>query len=194
MRALLPCLFLATPALAQEAPAGWLGPEPHLTMVGTIAGQPVALSVTPDTEGVARLSGKREYLPGENGAWRHGDFELTLQAVIDGVEKTFEIEAENQDFHRHPLPASFALGPENFPAGLHAFLEVQQEWETDGKSVNDELGGWTGSLTLYRDEGTADADGLMADGIIGGFLLAEKGTDRLAVSFTVPVTEAEKDD
>jgi hypothetical protein len=195
MRALLlPLLLAALPAAAQEAPVAWLGPEPHLAMAGTIAGQPVALSVTPETEGVARLAAKREYRPGAGGAWRYADFEVALHAVVEGVERSYEIEIENRDFAAHPLPATFDLGPESFPEGLRAFLEMQQEWETEAGSVNDELGGWTGTLTLLRDEGMRDAEGVAADGLIGGFLLAERGEDRIAVSFAVPVTEAEKDD
>jgi hypothetical protein len=60
--------------------------------------------------------------------------------------------------------------------------------------VNDEIGGWTGTLTLSKDDGTADAEGLVPDGMIGGHLVAENGSDRLMMSFTVPVAEYEKDE
>jgi hypothetical protein len=92
------------------------------------------------------------------------------------------------------LPATFELGPENFPEGPHAFLEAAAEWETETGSVNDEIGGWTGLLTLAKDEGAADAEGLVPDGVIGGHVVAENGTDRLVMSFTVPVSEYEKDE
>ncbi|WP_210529140.1 hypothetical protein [Rubellimicrobium arenae] len=203
MRHLLVLCLLPLPAFAQDGsaalsgpPAAWLGPEPHLVLMGQLAGHPVNiqildLSAAPD---VVAFEGKREYLPGAAG-WRFGDFEVSIQAVIDGVEKSFEIEVENDDFARQrPLPASFALGPENFPQGAKAFLEAAAEWETEAGSVNEEIGGWSGTLTLSEDKGTPDAEGLMPDGTIGGHMVAENGADRLVMSFTVPVVEYEKDD
>lgn len=196
-------LALALPAAAQEAgdalaaaPAGWLGATPHLVMVGTLAGHPIDLRYRDvgAAFGIAAFSGKREYLPGEGGAWRYGDFEVVLQAVIDGVERSFEVEVENRDFAAHPLPATFALGGENSPEGLNAFLEMSAEWETEAGSVNEELGGWTGTLTLARDDGTPDGRGLLPDGLIGGHMVAERGGDRLAMSWTVPVAGYELDD
>lgn len=200
------CL-LPLPALAQDAtvtpgntltapPAEWLGPEPHLVLMGTLGGRPVDIQIldVASAESLATFQGKREYLPGEAG-WRYGDFEVALQAVIDGVEKSIEIEVENDDFLQHrPLPASFELGPQNFPQGAKAFLETSAEWETAAGAVNEEIGGWTGTLTLAEDKGTADAEGLMPDGTIGGHMVAENGTDRLVMSFTVPVAEYEKDE
>ena len=194
-------LALALPAAAQEAgvgaePTEWLGPTPHIVMVGTLAGRPIDVRFddVAAAPGIAAFSGKREYLPGEGGAWLYGDFEVALQAVIDGVEKGLEVEVENRDFAAHPLPATFALGPENFPEGARAFLEMSAEWETQGETVNEELGGWTGTLTLTEDGGTPDARGLLGDGTIGGHMVAERGEDRLVVSFTVPVAGYELDD
>ncbi len=206
MRLLALCL-LPLPALAQDAtvtpgnalaepPAEWLGPEPHLVLMGTLGGRPLDVQVMdPDaTEGLAAFSGKREYLPGEAG-WRYGDFEVALQAEIGGVERAFEVEVENRDFLQHrPLPATFALGEENFPEGPRAFLEMSAEWETEAGAVNDEIGGWAGILRLAEDSGTPDAEGLLPDGLIGGHMVAERGADRLVMSFTVPVSGYEKDD
>jgi hypothetical protein len=111
------------------------------------------------------------------------------------VERSFELEVENADFlQQRPLPATFDLGGENFPEGARAFLEAAAEWETAESSVNDEVGGWTGTLTLAKDEGTADAEGLVPDGMIGGHMVAENAGDRLVMSFTVPVAGYEKDD
>lgn len=178
-----------------EAPTEWIGATPHFVLMGTLNGRPVDIQYLDiaAAEGVAAFEGKREYLPGEAG-WRYGDFEVALQAVIDGAEKSFEMEVENADFLRHPLPASFELGPENFPDGARAFLEASAEWETEAGAVNDEIGGWTGTLTLAEDSGTPDAEGLVPDGLIGGHMVAQHGDDRLVMSFTVPVAEYEKDD
>lgn len=199
--------LLAGPALGQDAtitpgntltepPAAWLGEAPHLVMMGTLGGRPLDVQYLDMTaaEGVAAFEGKREYLPGEGGAWRYGDFEVALQVVIDGIEKSFEIEIENADFTLHPLPATFALQDVNFPEGALAFLEVEVEWETAAATVNDELIGWTGTLTMSLDQGTPDAEGLVPDGLIGGYLVAESGADSIVVSFTVPVVEYEKDE
>jgi hypothetical protein len=207
LAALAVCL-LPLPVAAQDAtvtpgntltepPTEWLGATPHFVLMGMLSGRPVDIqyldfSALPTD--VAAFSGKREYLPGEAG-WRFGDFEVALQAVIDGVEKSWELEFENADFiQQRPLPVRFELGAENFPEGPHAFLEVAAEWETQAGSVNDEIGGWTGTLTLAEATGTADGEGLVPDGIIGGHMLAENGEDRLVLSFTVPVVGYEKDE
>lgn len=203
----LSLLMLPVPVLAQEAtvtpgnllaapPAEWLGDVPHFVMIGTLAGRAVDIQFTDmaAAEGIDSFAGKREYLPGEGGDWRYGDFEVALGAVIEGVEKSFELEFENHDFTQHALPATFTLGGENFPEGLAAFVEVQAEWETEAGSVNDEIGGWTGTLTVVMDTGTLDGEGLVPDGMIGGFMIAENGGDRLVASFTVPVVEYEKDE
>ncbi len=214
MRLLAPVLapvlalsLLPLPAIAEDAtvtpgnalmepPPAWLGPEPHLVLMGALGGRPVDVQVM-DPEamaGLAAFGGKREYLPGEAG-WRYADFEVALQAEIGGVERAFEVEVENRDFLQHrPLPATFALGAENFPEGARAFLEVSAEWETERGAVNDEMGGWAGTLTLAEDSGTPDAEGLVPDGLIGGHMVAERGADRLVMSFTVPVGGYEKDD
>jgi hypothetical protein len=144
-------------------------------------------------EGVASFEGKREYLPGDAGAWRYGDFEVALAATIDGIEKAFEFEFENADFTTATLPATFTLQEVNFPEGALAFLEAQAEWETGGATVNDEIGAWTGTLTVALDTGTPDAEGLVPDGLIGGHVVAQNGADTLVMSFTVPVVEYEKD-
>lgn len=189
---------VATPGNALAAPPSeWLGEAPHLVLMGTLNGRPLDVQVTdPAAEGVARLAAKREYLPGEaEGApLRYGDFEVQLQAVIGGVERAFEIEVENRDFHAHPLPATFALGGEPLPEGARAFLEMEAEWEDADGSVNDEAGGWAGTLTLHLDDGEADARGVRPSGRIGGHLDATRGTDRLVASFTVEVTDHEIDD
>jgi hypothetical protein len=205
--ALALCL-LPLPALGQDAtitpgnalteePTEWLGPTPHFVLMGTLNGGPVDiqyLDLASLPDGVAAFSGKREYLPGEAG-WRYGDFEVALQAEIGGIEKSWEIEVENDDFARQrPLPARFELGQENFPEGPRAFVEFSAEWETEADTVNDEIGGWTGTLSLHEDSGTADTEGLMPDGLIGGHMVAENGDDVLVLSFTVPVTEHEKDE
>lgn len=179
-----------------DAPAAWLGAVPHLVVMGTLNGRVLDIQY-PDmamAADIATFSGKREYLPGEGGAYRYGDFEVALEAVIDGAEKAFEFEFENFDFSAHDLPATFALGAENFPEGAFAFLEAAAEWETATETVNDEIGAWTGTLTVELDEGTADAQGLSGDGLIGGLVVAEQGADRLVISFTVPVAEYEIDD
>jgi hypothetical protein len=208
MRALPVILsVLAVPALAQDAtitpgntltapPTEWLGEAPHIVMMGQIAGRPVDVQFLDiaAAEGIDSFEGKREYLPGDGGSWRYGDFEVALSAVFDGIEKSFELEIENADFTRTTLPATFTLQGTNFPEGALAFLEVQAEWESGGVTVNDEIGGWTGTLTLALDTGTPDAEGLVPDGLIGGLLVAENGADALVVSFTVPVVEYEKDE
>jgi hypothetical protein len=114
--------------------------------------------------------------------------------VIGGIERKIELEFENRDFTSHALPADFALQGEEFPEGLRSTLEVETEWEHGGVSVNDEVGGWTGVLSLALDQGTPDDKGLLPDGLIGGFVTATNGAETLAISFTVPVVEYEVED
>jgi hypothetical protein len=106
----------------------WLGDTPHLVLMGTLGGRPVDiqfLDLGTLPQGVASFEGKREYLPGEAG-WRYGDFEVALQAEIDGVEKSFEMEFENADFvQQRPLPATFELGSENSQTALAPTLKLR---------------------------------------------------------------------
>lgn len=186
---------VTTAGAAGEPPSAWLGERPHLVLVGTAAGIPLDIRIEDieAAEDVVRFAGKREYRPGEGG-WRYTNFEILLEAVLDGVERTIELELENHDLREHAVPAEFALAAENFPEGERAFFEVQMEWETADGSVNEELGGWTGTATLLLETGEADAEGIVPDGLIGGLVVAERGTDRLVASFTVPVTETERDE
>lgn len=200
------CL-LAAPALSADAtvtpgntlttpPAEWLGEVPHLVVMGTIGGRAFDLQMTDmaKAEGVVEFAGKREYLPGEGGAWRYGDFEVALKVTLDGVEKALEFEFENHDFTAHTLPATFALQDKEFPEGLLSYFEAQAEWETPEATVNDEVGGWTGTLLLALDSGSKDDKGLVPDGMIGGLVTATREGDSLVLSFTVPVAEYELDD
>jgi hypothetical protein len=84
--------------------------------------------------------------------------------------------------------------PENFPKGLASYLEFSGEWEDASGSVNDEIGGFSGVMTVTLDEGTPDDKGLRPDGMIGGFATAEAAGDVVVISFTVPVAEYEIDD
>jgi hypothetical protein len=199
------CL-LASPAFADTlatdnptlttAPTEWLGATPHLVIMGTFNGHEMNIQLTDmaAATAVAEFAGKREYIPGDAGAFRYGDFEVGLKATIGGVERSIELEFENDDFASVTLPADFALGAENFPKGNGAFLEVSAEWEDAAGSVNDEVGGLTGTLSLQLDDGTPDDKGLRADGMIGGLVVAENAGETLVISFTVPVAEYEIDD
>ncbi|WP_138469494.1 hypothetical protein [Poseidonocella sp. HB161398] len=185
----------AAAASAGTAPAAWLGETPHFVMVGRAGGHDfdIRYDDIAAAQGVAGLEAKREYLQDDDG-FLYGDFEFTLQAVIDGIEKQIELEFENRDFAGFALPASFELQEGEFPEGPYSNAEVEFEWEADGVSVNGEVAGWTGRLDMAMDSGTPDAQGLKGDGLVAGYLAAEKDGETLAVSFTVPVTEFEIED
>jgi hypothetical protein len=199
------CL-LASPALAETlateaptltaAPTEWLGPAPHVVIMGTVNGREMNIQLTDEAalQTVAEFAGKREYLPGDAGTFRYGDFEVALKTTLGGVERSLELEFENEDFAKVALPSDFVLGPENFPKFPGAFLEFSAEWEDASGSVNDEIGGFNGVLTVQMDEGTPDDKGLRPDGMIGGFVQAEKDGQIVTISFTVPVAEYEIDD
>ena len=202
--AALLCL-LASPAFADAVqtdaptlaapPSEWLGDAPHLVIMGRLNGRDINIQLTDATiASVAEFTGKREYLPGDSGAFRYGDFEVSLKAEIGGVERSFELEFENDDFSSLTLPATLALGSENFPKGNAAFLEASAEWEDATGAVNDEIGGFSGTLVVALDQGTKDDKGLIGDGLIGGHVVAELDGETLVISFTVPVAEYEIDD
>ena len=214
--ATLALLLAATPAFAQTlsaedqainlnailgetatAPTAWLGATPHFVMVGAFGDYSFNVNL-PALEGsAAEVIGKREYGHDDAGALQLIDFEVAVNAVMNDIERTIELEFANADFNTHTLPLSFALSPdEEFPEGAKASLEVQFEWEWVAKStiVNEEGLVDSGALDLSLNEGTADAEGVAANGLIGGFATLTRDGKTLALSFTVPVTEAEIDD
>ncbi|RPE63213.1 hypothetical protein EDD53_2810 [Pacificibacter maritimus] len=207
MRRLLPLALLITaPAFADplvstitegnahtNAPESWLGATPHIVFIGTINGYDFdAQFMDLNADFIAGVDSKREYLP-EGEMLRYADFEFGLQAIVAGVEKTFELEFENHDFSTAALPATFDLQSEEFPMGALSNLEFEFEWEGNGTSVNEEIANWTGTLTLELDSGVGTSDP-QGDGMIGGYVDAKRGDDHLVASFTVPVNEYEIDE
>jgi len=188
----------ATLGEAAEAPTEWLGDTPHFVMVGEWGDYSFNINVPYlDAQSDASFSGKREYGRDDAGALHFIDFEVAANAVMNDIERTIELEFANADFSTHELPASFTFQTEDeFPEGDEASLEVQFEWEWIEKSaiVNDEGLADGGTLALALDQGEANAEGIADSGTIGGFAQIEKGGKTLALSFTIPVTEAEIDD
>ena len=171
----------------------WLGEKPHLVIKGSINGYSFDVEFFDfDSDDIAEFEGKREYLP-QDGGLRYADFEFTIKAVIAGLEKEIELEFENFDFNDYKAPADFTLQSEEFPKGALSNLEVEFEWEASGTSVNEEVAGWDGTLTLAKDDALGKKDPF-GEGLIGGYVAATKGDDTLSVSFTVPVVEFEIDD
>ena len=179
------------------APTEWLGATPHFVMVGSFKDYSFAIDVrdlaaAKDFE----VSAKREYGVKDGGGLNYIDFEVAANMVTDGIERGFEFEFENADFSQHPPVASFALQGEEFPEGLFSNMELQLEWEWVEKSiiVNEEQLYTEGTLTVAHESGTAEADGTMPNGMIGGFVTGTFEGKPIAISFTAPVTEAEIDD
>jgi hypothetical protein len=187
----------ATLGETATAPSEWLGETPHFVMVGAFGDYSFNVNL-PSLEGVdGEVTGKREYGRDDTGALQLIDFEVAANAVMNDIERTVELEFANADFSTHTLPASFAVSPdEEFPEGERASLEVQFEWEWVEKSaiVNEEGLMDEGTLDLALNQGEADAEGVAANGVIGGFATVTRDGKTLAISFTVPVTEAEIDD
>ena len=176
-------------------PTEWLGPTPHFVMMGSAGGTAfdVQIADIATLADVAAFTGKREYAPDGSG-YRYIDFEVALEAVLGGIERKIELEFENYDFAGFRDVTRFALASAEFPQGAQSNLELEYEWEAAGTSVNQELAGWTGSLTLHLDAGETDDRGLSGTGMIGGLVIAERAADTLVISFTVPVAGYEIDD
>lgn len=180
------------------APNAWLGATPHFVMVGEFGDYSFNINL-PDLASMpnAAATGKREYGHNDGGGLSLIDFEVAVNAVMNNIERTIELEFANADFNTATLPMSFAIEPGvEFPAGAKSSLEVQFEWEWVEKStiVNEEGLIDSGSLALALNEGNVGADGTAPNGLIGGFATATKDGKTLAISFTVPVAEAEIDD
>lgn len=179
------------------APTEWLGETPHFVMVGSFKDYDFAIDVR-DLAAVTdfEVTAKREYGVKDGGGLNYIDFEVAANMVTDGIERGFEFEFENADFSQHPPVASFALQGEEFPEGLFSNMELQLEWEWVEKSVivNEEQLYTEGTLTVAHESGTAEADGTMPNGMIGGFVTGTFEGKPIAISFTAPVTEAEIDD
>ncbi|MBL9060875.1 MAG: hypothetical protein JNK88_12715 [Mangrovicoccus sp.] len=177
------------------APTEWLGPTPHFVMMGTSNGTSfdVQIADIAALADVASFEGKREYTPDGTG-YRYIDFEVALEAVLGGIERKIELEFQNHDFNAWPDVTAFTLGTAEFPEGAKSNLELQYEWEAAGTSVNAELAGWDGTLTVHLDEGETDDKGLSGKGMVSGLVVEQHGADGLVVSFTVPVAEYEIDD
>lgn len=185
---------LGTPA---EAPTAWLGETPHFVMVGEFGDYSFNINLPDLAAAEASVAGKREYGRGDAGTLRLIDFEVAVNAVMDGIERTIELEFANADFATHTLPMGFDITSEaEFPEGALASLEVQFEWEWVEKStiVNEEGLIDAGRLDLAVNEGEPDAEGVAANGLIGGFATATREGKTLVLSFTVPVTEGKIDD
>jgi hypothetical protein len=180
---------------ATQAPTQWLGAVPHFVMIGEFDDYTFAINAPdPEAAGVA-LAGKREYRP--NGeALDFIDFEVALDAVIGGIERSIEMEFENANFAAYEFPADFALQGAAFPEGNLSNLELEFEWEWVEKSVvvNEEALFTDGTLTFALNEGEADERGLSDSGVIGGFVTVTRDGQTLAISFTAPVREAEIDE
>lgn len=178
---------------AGVAPTAWLGEKPHFVMVGSFKDyvfniQAADLAATPDFA----LEAKREYRATEGGELDYIDFEIAANLTTNGIERGIELEFENADFADHPMPSTFVLKGEEFPAGLFSNMELQIEWEWVEKSliVNEEQLYSEGALTVSHESGTAQADGTMPNGFLTGTFEGKP----IAISFTAPVAEAEIDD
>ncbi|MEM1360785.1 MAG: hypothetical protein AAGF94_03625 [Pseudomonadota bacterium] len=199
---LLPGLALADPAISTVTsgtlsgpPNNWLGEEPHFAMVGTVNGYDfnVYLSDMTRAMGVTKFEGKREYKEDRNGL-RYRDVEFTLEAIIEGVDKEIDLEFKSHDFNASTLPGDFTLQSRAYPEGNVATMEVEFEWDTGGKSVDEEVDGWDGLFTFALNTGDEMSNGALRGGKVGGFVNATNGNDRLSISFTVPVTKVDVDD
>ncbi|MQQ10160.1 hypothetical protein GFB49_16955 [Epibacterium sp. SM1979] len=202
--ALLPTLALANPLVETKtadnklttAPAQWLGKAPHLVVMGTAGGYPFDLQLTDlNDKNIHDLEVKREYLKTQGSYAPYQEIDLGLQIKLEGVAKTIEAKLTHADFNNLPsLPADFKVqSREEFPAGSRVFTEFEFEWEGGGKSVNAELANWRGLATVNLDDGYK-ADEPNADGMVGGYINAQRGKDTLVISFTLPVTEFEVED
>ncbi|MBU1176009.1 MAG: hypothetical protein KKH72_11460 [Alphaproteobacteria bacterium] len=178
------------------APTAWLGETPHFVMVGKLGDFEFNIQLTDMAKSTdAKLVAKREYVP-VGDKLTYADFEIALDLITNGIERSFELEFENADFSEHLPPAEFALQGENFPAGLLSNFEIESEWEWAEKNliVNDERLASAGTLATALETGELNADHIADNGLIGGFVSAKFGEDALVVSFTAPVAEAEIDD
>ncbi len=175
---LLLCL-LPLPALAQEAPAEWLGPEPHLVLVGTLDGQPVNFDLRGED---ATLEARRVYRPGHAG-WRYAAVEVRLATGSEDL--VFRLNGE--DFLQMPAPAWVPVAPLPEPANIVGTFAA--DLLPAGELLDPGAPGWSGTVGLLLDQGERDAEMLLIEGQVGGYLQVAREADELILSFTAPVVE-----
>ncbi len=178
MRLPLLLALLPLPALAQEPPPEWLGPEPHLVVVGTLDGEPFHLHLR--GEGV---EARRVYRPGHAG-WRYAAIEVGVDA-----EESLSFVISQADLLQLPAPTILAIVDIPEPEGFFADVAIHQ-----GEAEAAAPDGWLGTLTLNEDAGTRDADQLLTGGAVGGHLDVTSGEDRLVLSFSAPVVEDRREE
>ena len=206
-RLALVAILAATPALADDQDSRltmtttegerpgkidkWLGDTPHLVMEAVTEGYGFGMYYhdISAVDEITTYEAKRTFVAKEGGA-AYAEFELTLEAEIEGVAKEIQLSFSSSDFAAHTLPADFTLACQPYPEGPNAFMAIEFAWEIDGEAIDEEVADWIGFLALQTDEGTPNDLGLKSDGMIGGLIFAARGNDVLLASFTVPVTDA----
>lgn len=183
-----------------EAPAEWLGPDPHLVLRGTLDGRPVGaatrgLGEGPEAQSLHALrhfAPRHDPRPDPGGAgWRVSALSVLFQARAAGSTLDLTLVLAQDDFARRAAegPWAYDLVAEEAPEGARASLLLAAGFAGPGQ-FGDSVGafGWEGTLSLALDDGARDAGAPPLDGRIGGFLAARRGADRVAASFTAPVT------
>ena len=198
----LPALSFADPLVdtitpdntLTESPSEWLGDAPHFVVMGTVDGFPFDVQyVDLASADVHNIAVKREYeTSGDRLNYLEIDF--SIQAVIDGIAKTIEGKFNHADFNAlASLPATLTVQSEENPAGDLTYQEFEFEWEGNGTSVNAEIADWAGQAVIALDSGFGKAEAV-SDGLVGAYMDATHGEDRLVISLTLPVNEAAIDD
>ena len=207
-RIALAALLAVTPALAEEKDSRltmtisegerpgkidkWLGETPHFVMEGLVApyGFGVYFNDIQAANGIETYEATRKYRASDDGPV-FAEFEMSLEAEIEGITKTLQISFSGDDLSQHELPTDLTLEGQAFPEGASAFMNVEFDWEIGEDAVDVQMDGWIGFLAFTSNEGTPDDQGMAADGSIGGLIFSSYGNDIILASFTVPVTSAE---
>lgn len=179
-----------------DAPSAWLGAQPHLIIMGATAGEEFDVQITDfDVEMIHGIEVKREYLLTDTDYAPYQEWDFGIQIILDGMAKSIEGKLTHADFNDlDALPAEFTLqSAEEYPEGDLIFTEFEYEWEAEGVSVNEELAEWSGTATMNLDD-SFKAETPNGDGMIGGYINAQRGADNIVISFTLPVTEFEVED
>jgi hypothetical protein len=162
----------------------WLGAELHVATEGDVAASVIGSDPVFDFDAAETMSlteCARQFRvtdPGDPGTFDDGngrltELELTIEVVVNGEEREYEVGFESDDFNDFDLGSSITViedpDDDSDPPTGQAWAEFQGEWESGGMQVEfeekatggtlviEELSGGTGGLVIPDDTGNFGA-------------------------------------
>ena len=194
---------------SSSAPTKWLGPTPHLRIVGTINGEKLDINITgAQAANTTALWCEREYqVPtATNGQpdysmGHNSEVRFKAPVTINGQARILDLEIKMHNFQADASGTVVTVVPRddnNPPCAATGCTQPTHMWlqwvwinPTDGTNLY-KMAAQTGQLTTGEFTGSPDATGLLITentGSVGGFATGQwSATESLTVSFDVKCT------